>query len=121
MARILIIDDEPYVRNALSRALRDHELVTAANGQEAIDHLSDGSAFDLILCDLMMPGFSGMDLYKHISETQPGREASLVFLTGGVFTDEAQDFVAQVPNPVMQKPFDFQQLRRIVAERGGGK
>lgn len=117
MARILIVDDEPYVRNALSRALREHELVTAANGQEALELLSGDEQFDLVLCDLMMPGFSGVDLYQHLTAAQPGREAALVFLTGGVFTDDVQDFVAQIPNPVIQKPFDFQQLRRIVSER----
>lgn len=120
MARILIVDDEPYVRNALSRALREHELVTAANGQEALELLSGDERFDLILCDLMMPGFSGMDLHQHLSTSQPGLADALVFLTGGVFTDEAHDFVSQIPNPVIQKPFDFQQLRRIVRERVEG-
>ena len=119
MARILIIDDEPYVRNALSRALKDYELVTASNGEEAMIKLDEGQPFDLILCDLMMPGISGMDLYHHLCKSKLGREDSLVFLTGGVFTDEAQEFVSQVSNPVVQKPFDFQQLRRIVRDKVG--
>ena len=117
MARILIVDDEPFVRNALGRALRGYDLVTAASGEEALVHLSAGQPFDLILCDLMMPGFSGMDLYQHLRQRHPGREQQIVFLTGGVFTDEAQDFVAGISNAVVQKPFNFQQLRSIVRGR----
>lgn len=116
MARILIVDDEPFVRNALCRALKGYELVTAANGQEALAHLA-GGPFDLILCDLMMPGVSGMDIYQHLCERHPGREQLLVFLTGGVFTDEAHAFVSGIANPVVQKPFNFQQLRSLVKSK----
>ena len=116
MARILIVDDEPFVRNALGRALRGHDLVTAASGQEALAYLGAAEPFDLILCDLMMPGVSGMELYQHLRQRHPGREQRIVFLTGGVFTDEAQDFVAGISNAVVQKPFNFQQLRDIVRD-----
>ncbi|WP_428268126.1 response regulator [Haliangium sp.] len=120
MARILIVDDEQFVRNALCRALKGHDLVTAANGEEALQHLTQsGAPFDLILCDLMMPGVSGMDLYRHLGDRQPSRQAQFVFLTGGVFTDEAQDFITHISNPVIQKPFNFQQLRGIVRARIG--
>ena len=117
MARILIVDDEPFVRNALCRALRGYELVTAANGQEAMAHLTADGPFDLILCDLMMPGVSGMDIYLHLRARHPGHEQLLVFLTGGVFTDEAHEFVSSISNPVVQKPFNFQQLRSLVKSK----
>ncbi|ACY14463.1 response regulator [Haliangium ochraceum] len=115
MARILIVDDEPFVRNALCRVLNGYELSTAANGEEALSQLSaDELSFDLILCDLMMPGVSGMDIYEFLKRRQPGREMQLMFLTGGVFTEEAQAFVANIPNPVIQKPFKFDQLRNLI-------
>ena len=117
MARILIVDDEPFVRNALCRALRGYDLVTAGSGEEALAHLSTGEPFDLILCDLMMPGVSGIDIHRHLRQRHPGREQQLVFLTGGIFTDEAQDFVAGISNAVVQKPFNFQQLRTLVKDR----
>jgi CheY-like chemotaxis protein len=117
LPRILIVDDEPFVRNALGRALRSYDLVTAASGEEALAHLSAGQPFDLILCDLMMPGVSGMDIYQHLRQRHPGREQQIVFLTGGIFTDEAQEFVARISNAVVQKPFNFQQLRSIVRDR----
>lgn len=128
MARILIIDDEPFVRNALCRALRGYDLVTAGSGEEALAHLVSGEPFDLILCDLMMPGISGIDLHHHLRQRHPGREQRIVFLTGGIFTDEAQEFVAGISNAVVQKPFNFQQLRTLVNDRvappetaGGGE
>jgi CheY-like chemotaxis protein len=117
MARILIVDDEPFVRNALCRALRGYDLVTAASGEEALAHLTTGAPFDLILCDLMMPGISGIDIFQHLRQRHPGREQQIVFLTGGIFTDEAQEFVAAIGNAVVQKPFNFQQLRTLVKDR----
>lgn len=123
MARILIVDDEPYVRNALSRVLKEYSTTTAADGRQAIEMLSSpDETFDLILCDLMMPGVSGMDIYAHLQAHHAGREARLVFLTGGAFTKEAQDFVERIDNAVVQKPFNFPQLRSIIQEhlRAGG-
>ncbi|GAB4557643.1 MAG: hypothetical protein Tsb0020_01970 [Haliangiales bacterium] len=117
MPRILIVDDEQLVRNALRRALRGYETVTAANGAEALDCLDKSPApFDLILCDLMMPNVSGIDLYRHLCERRPGCEKQLVFLTGGVFTDEARDFLDEISNRVVQKPFDVRKLRTIVKD-----
>ncbi len=70
--RILIVDDEPDIRELLSRylALDGYEYVAASSGEEAI-RLLNGNSFHLLLCDIMMPGMSGMDLLNIIRRLCP--------------------------------------------------
>jgi len=65
-ARVLIIDDDDHVVRALKRMLREHDVDTATNLAEIEARLHRGP-FDLVLCDLMMPDITGMDLYARIA------------------------------------------------------
>ena len=79
---------------AIRRVLRRHHHVTAVTtAQEALDILVTGREFDVVLSDLMMPGMSGMELYRALSELSPKMAARIVFLTGGAFTPEANVFL----------------------------
>ncbi|HTP26691.1 MAG TPA: ATP-binding protein, partial [Anaeromyxobacteraceae bacterium] len=111
--RLLVIDDEPLVGTAVRRTLaREHEVVLASSGREALDLILAGERFDHILCDLMMPEMSGMDFQQELSRAAPHLMATLIFMTGGAFTDGARDFVSR--NPVLEKPLNIEKLRRIV-------
>ncbi|MBI5478249.1 MAG: response regulator, partial [Deltaproteobacteria bacterium] len=113
--RILVIDDEPMVLAAVRRAMMpEHEVVTEANASAALHRLRAGDRFDLIICDLMMPQVSGMDLYEELQATAPGLLDRLVFLTGGAFTPRAREFLDSVPSPRMEKPFEGPQLLALV-------
>jgi CheY-like chemotaxis protein len=72
---------------------------------------------DVLFCDLMMPEMTGMDLHAEIVRVAPDQAERMVFLTGGAVTTRARDFVAAVPNPVIDKPFDVKRLREIVRSR----
>lgn len=63
--QILIIDDEPAIRQILSKTTSKagHTVITAANGQEALDHLSKGD-IDVALCDIRMPDMSGIEVIE---------------------------------------------------------
>jgi CheY-like chemotaxis protein len=63
--------------------------------------------FDLVFCDLVMQGLTGMDIYARVRSSDPQLLPRLVFMTGGAFTDEAADFVEQHPEAVVYKPFDI--------------
>ena len=69
----------------------------------------------MVLCDLMMPGLSGMELHDRLARSSPEGAGRMVFLTGGAFTDAARDFLARVPNPRLEKPFEPSALREAVA------
>lgn len=114
LPRILIVDDEPMIGTTLRVLLSDeHDVVLAESGRDAREHL-EREEFDLVLCDLMMPGVSGMDLHRWLSGRSPGLARRMVFMTGGVFTDEARVFLDEVPNPRIEKPFDTKQLLRLI-------
>jgi CheY-like chemotaxis protein len=115
--RILIVDDEPSVVRALQRALREHDLVVAFSGVEAIEVLDSGQQFDLVFCDLMMAQLSGMEVFDIVRRRFPALIDRFVFMTGGAFTQQAKDFLAGVSNPVVEKPFDIRALRMLVNRR----
>lgn len=111
--RILVVDDEPAARRALERALRDHEVVTAAGGQAALTLLADDDRFDLILCDVMMPEVDGVDVAEALAAR--GLGARLVMITAGAITERARDFLATNRCPILSKPLDGETLLRQVA------
>lgn len=116
--RILVVDDEEAIRDVFRASLPEHEIVTSSSGREAIDEL-DGSDFDLVFCDLLMPDLTGMDVYSHLSENQPEVADAVVFMTGGVFTEHSREFVGTVRNKVMRKPFTPEQIMSAVAKAAG--
>jgi nitrogen-specific signal transduction histidine kinase/CheY-like chemotaxis protein len=115
--RIMLVDDEPSVVRALQRALREHDLVVAFSGSEALDVLDSGQTFDIVFCDLMMAQLSGMELFETVRRRYPGIQDRFVFMTGGAFTQQAKDFLGGVTNPVVEKPFDIRALRSLVNRR----
>ncbi|MCK5796922.1 MAG: response regulator [Deltaproteobacteria bacterium] len=112
--RILVVDDEDAIRIAIARILNKHEVVQAASGSEAKEILQGDQAFDLILCDVMMPEISGMAFHKWLGETYPKLARQFIFMTGGAFTPKAADYLSRVDNIRLEKPFDVVNLRKIV-------
>jgi CheY-like chemotaxis protein len=111
---VLIVDDERLLRNSLKRILeRHHEVTLASSGQKALELLAE-MQFDVILCDLIMPGMTGMQLYEAVKQRSPEQAARFVFLTGGTSSPEARDFLRSVTNPRAYKPFQADDLARLV-------
>jgi len=114
--RVLIIDDEAAVGRALARVLgRQHTSTVVDSGQQALTLLQAGEPFDVIFCDLMMPGLSGMDLYEHLQQQRPEVTSRFIFMTGGAYTPRARTFLETAPNGWVEKPFDSQQLLQVLA------
>ncbi len=112
--KVLVIDDDAAVGAAIRRALgRRHDVITTTDAQEAVERIDAGELFDLILCDLMMPQVSGMDLHAHLLGFAPDQAARMVFITGGAFTLAAREFLNRVPNERFDKPFDASHLRML--------
>jgi signal transduction histidine kinase len=119
-ARVLVVDDEPLVGKSLRRALRDHDVVIATEGEEAVRLLSSGERFDVILCDLMMPEVTGMDVFERVKKVRPDVADAFVFMTGGAFTPRGRAFLDGIANEHVEKPFDVQIIRSIVRQRAPG-
>jgi CheY-like chemotaxis protein len=118
--KVLVVDDEPLVGEAIARALseeNDVEVVTEA--KQALARVQKGASYDVVFCDLMMPVMTGMDLYAEIVRVAPGLAGRLVFMTGGAFTPRARAFLENVVNPCLEKPLDTSKLRSLVARATG--
>jgi len=103
--RILIVDDEPRLVQSMRLLLEaNHEVVTTTRGSEALAMVSAGQRFDVVVCDLQMPGTTGMDVYERLREQVPELADRLVFISGGAYTQAAQDFIRSVRNRVLEKP-----------------
>jgi DNA-binding response OmpR family regulator len=117
---VLLVDDEVAVRAAMSRFfVRNGWTVYEASEGAAATCLLDpiaGNAFDLVICDLRMPNFSGSDLYRWLSNHRPDVVARLVFSSGDLQSPESMEFLREAERPVLPKPFDLGELRRIVDE-----
>jgi PAS domain S-box-containing protein len=115
-ARILVVDDEEGVRAALSRLLRAHEVVCAADGREGQSILQHDRAFDLVLCDMMMPGLSGMDLHGWLTTHDDELAGRFAFVSGGAFQAKARNYLAQVDLPLLEKNLEPRQLRQAIEQ-----
>lgn len=112
-ARVLIIDDEPQLARSMMRILREHDVTLVSSGVAALA-ACDAQDYDVIFCDLMMPGMTGMDVHQELARQRPGAEERIVFMSGGAFTARGQDFLNRVPNRRIDKPFEVNQVRAIV-------
>ncbi|MFW5921242.1 MAG: hybrid sensor histidine kinase/response regulator, partial [Polyangiales bacterium] len=111
-ARVLVVDDEPAVARALKRALREHEVHVCHGGAEAVERI-ESEAFDVILCDLMMPDVTGAELYRRVDEQTRER---LVLITGGAFDPDVRSFLEETPVRVLHKPIDLDAVRSAIDE-----
>lgn len=116
--RVLVIDDDVMVGTAVRRTLAaEHDVQTHVNAREALEAIKRGPSFDVILCDLMMPDVTGMDLHAELARVAPEEARKIIFLTGGAFTPRARTFLDEVENQRVEKPFDGLHLRALISDR----
>jgi signal transduction histidine kinase/CheY-like chemotaxis protein len=116
--RLLVVDDEVPLGRALGRQLgRRHDVVVVSEGSQALALLRRDSAFDVVLCDVMMPGVSGIDVFQNAKAECPGLERRFLFMTGGTFTEGARRFIAQSGVPRLDKPLDLRVVEREIERR----
>lgn len=119
--RILLVDDEPNIREALRdylAAIDEHQVVTAASGAEALEHFNRDS-FDCAFLDLKMPGMTGIELLARLRKIDP--TLPVVIMTGFPSLDAAIDTMRQGASDFLIKPFNLHQvkisLERVVREQ----
>ncbi|MBL8950561.1 MAG: response regulator [Myxococcaceae bacterium] len=113
--KILSIDDEPMVGTFVRRILSSqHEVEVVTSALAALERIKGGERYDVILCDVMMPQMSGLDLYWELHNVAADLAKRMVFLTAGAFTASSRAFFELTTNPRLEKPFDAQALRLLV-------
>jgi two-component system, cell cycle sensor histidine kinase and response regulator CckA len=111
--RILIIDDEPRIRDSLKLLLDGHgyDVYTVSSGREAQDVLSVYH-FDLALIDMVMPDMTGHELMEQIHESNP--DTMVVIITGHASLDSAIGALRRGAYDYLRKPFEFEELLKTV-------
>jgi len=114
--RILVVDDDTLVAKAMSRLLAEHhEVLALTSAGEALARLERGERFDLIFCDLMMPVTTGVEFHQRLLSLDRKQAERTIFITGGAFTEASRKFLETTANDRLEKPFDQQKLRQIIA------
>ena len=114
----LIIDDESTIRSALKRYFtrRGWLVYEAEDGAAGLALLAEHrDEICVVLSDLRMPGFSGIELHDRLAREQPNLLRRFVFSTGDVASADAASFVQRTSCPVLQKPFELRMLDSIIA------
>ena len=116
--RVLLIDDEPMVRQTLSQQLFRSGLETsiAVDGREALEVLSRDTRFDVILCDMMMPELDGCGFYAALKVQNPELCQRVLFYSGATLPSHLHAFQAVVDRPVLRKPLSRLKLLNAVQE-----
>jgi two-component system cell cycle sensor histidine kinase/response regulator CckA len=117
--RLLIVDDDLAVGRTLRLALQDdHEITVVSSGADALSALraaADVAPYDAILCDLLMPGMTGTELFAIVRLELPELAKRFIFMSGGYFA-HGEAPTATGAQPVLEKPFNLEQVRKVLLD-----
>jgi two-component system NtrC family sensor kinase len=114
-ARILVIDDEPLLGRTLGFMLEEkHDVVVVSGGAEALRRLEADASFDLVLCDLDMPGVNGGEVHAAMGRQYPSLLSRFVLMSGGACSLWAEEFLARYSGAQLEKPFTAADVERVL-------
>ncbi|MEX1253275.1 MAG: ATP-binding protein [Dehalococcoidia bacterium] len=113
---ILVVDDEQSIQRLLGSILQmdGHVVDTARNGREALDFIAQ-RRYDVIITDIKMPDMNGRDLYQALLDLDQDLARRTIFITGDTVSPETRDFLQQVSNPCLAKPFRVREVRETIS------
>jgi CheY-like chemotaxis protein len=112
----LVVDDDPIVRESLSRMLSQVFDVETATGVSDARRSVSSAHFDAILCDVMMDEGGGEAFYSWLQRERPQSAERVIFVTGGVTDEASRRFLDGQDQPVLYKPVDLLTVERAVDE-----
>jgi CheY-like chemotaxis protein/two-component sensor histidine kinase len=119
--RLLFIDDEEDICAVMEDAVSPyHDMVTTTRAREALEMLAAGECFDLILCDIRMPEMTGIDFHARLAAANPAQAAHVVLMSGG-FNRRPGDPPIALPRPLLEKPFEIEQVLALMTEARQGE
>ena len=115
MSRILIVDDEPALARLLARLLEREHQVTQELAEPALARMERGERFDLVLCDVLMPGVDGFELHDRVRAFDPDQARRFVVMTGN--PEQHRDSLGERGcGRHLGKPFLTRELDEVVAQ-----
>jgi CheY-like chemotaxis protein len=118
--RVLVIDDDDDLRALVVRVVQQagYAVDSASDGQAGLDRLEE-QTYDVIVCDLRMPGMDGVTFYREVERRNPAAARRIVLMTAHLRSDEYMDFLRGVHAPVLNKPFPLDEFRSTLARMVG--
>jgi PAS domain S-box-containing protein len=113
---VLVVDDDRLVGVGLKRVLEDHDVTVVESAGAALELFAEGRSYDVVLCDLMMPGMTGMELYDVVCARWPALAERFAIITGGAFTPAARRFLERWHGGLLEKPVDVLEVRLLVQD-----
>ena len=116
-ARILVVDDEEGIRKLVSTILvkSGHVVDVTGDSVDAFEKLGSNT-YDVIICDIRIPGMSGMEVYKLTLEAHPELTGKFIFITGDTSDETTRVFLEKNKLTYVTKPFDKNNLMKKVQE-----
>jgi two-component system, NtrC family, sensor kinase len=112
--RVLVVDDDAAVGLAIRLALKPFQVTFAQSASGALARVQAGADFQAVVCDLHMPGMSGMQFQEQLRAIAYGLADRIVFVTGGAQTAEAAAFLQRTTSLWLEKPFQREALQAAV-------
>ena len=106
LAKILIVDDEAYIRRVVELKLKNkgYEVISAANGEEALEKFKLHNP-EIVITDIKMPGMDGRTLCEQIKKTENKNPYLIIVVTCSV-SDESMQWIEKMDNTLLlEKPF----------------
>ncbi len=116
--KILVADDDENIRSSLASILsiEGYDVVTAENGEETMDKISEESP-DLLILDLMMPEMDGASVAFDLNSKASGKKIPIIIVSGLILEDSAKLIDTKNLNAMfLKKPFEIQELIDLVAK-----
>jgi DNA-binding NtrC family response regulator len=114
---LFVIDDEPMMGATLELTLSDeYDVQVFQSAALALEALEANGPAQVILCDLMMPGISGMAFHERLGVVRPDLLSKVLYMSGGAYTSDAREFLATSGARSISKPFDFDLLSATLRE-----
>jgi CheY-like chemotaxis protein len=112
--RVLFVEDHSDLRATYERVFRHHEIVLVETGEEAIEAIKRQRDFDLVVCDLVLPGIDGIEVFKQARALHPELATRFVFATGIDSRQQFQEVLETIDVPILEKPFGMGLLRDML-------
>ena len=116
-ARILVVDDEDFVRSLIVDVLANlgHQVDAASNGDEALRRFEE-MRYDLVVSDLRMPKMDGAALFQALRDKYSSAMPRMIFVTGQAHSLDYAGFLGIASVPVLAKPFSVYGLQKVVSQ-----
>lgn len=113
--QVLVVDDNAALRSVLKRYLerRGHTVTEACDAEEGLS-LVKAREFDRLIVDIQMPRRDGSEFYRDLEEVAPRMTERTIFMTGGYFGSDHEEFIKDTGRPMINKPFDLIEMTKTV-------